>query len=616
MEKISLQNSSRPIIIISFLLLSVIWRPFFVFFIPGCLILFISFAQDIEFFELLIYIFGLSLSYWMAFFWLLKYLPISLTSSFVFTTIITLCISLYFLFKKKRPYNISFSGKSIVLILIFIFLGFLRFIPYFQLITPTGADMSWHTSISQLIINKNGVPDNYYPVFNIKEFNSFPSGFQTVSAIVSILGRLPSYRGSFIIACITYLLLPLFLYLFLKKFVSWPFALVSSISFSFFTSNPQGFPGWGGNPTIFALDFLIFFMALLDKIEGNKWFIIFSAFALSSVFLSHTVIFIQAVYALGISFLVFLILKKGYKFSNLSKYLLVLFIFILICLPYLFSANLGSATKEVQNWIKNWNIRSLGIDVKTISFWNLLLQALSIIFNYTFGALYLKFKHIVLPISILGIFIAMIKDYKRAVQYLVFAFVCILLILNVRYWILPFSYLIYPERTAIMIILPMSLFFSFTIEKIFTCSKKYFNLSDKLYKTIIFAILFLILEASYILNQNGYVRDFIGQNSVTPRDFKAIKWLGENTNSKDVIANNYGDAGLWIYPLISRAITSPHINVLYLYEVKPSVNPTYVYIGEKCVYDCPLRNEDFAKNPKHYKKIYSDGGVSIYKILN
>ena len=613
-----LQNNSRLIMIVFFLLSALIWRPFFVFFIPGCLILFIPFTQDIEFFELLIYISGLSLSYWMVFLWWLKYLPISLSNFFIFTTVITVCFSLYFLFKKKNPYNISFSSQNIILILIFIFLGFLRFIPYFQLITPTGADMSWHTSISQLIINKNGVPDNYYPAFNINGFNSFPSGFQTISAIISTLGRLPSYRGSFIVTCITYLLLPIFLYIFLKKYSSWPFALISSISFSFFTLNPQGFSNWGGNPTIFALDFLMFFIALIDKIEENKWFIIFSAFALASVFLSHTVIFIESAYVFGISLSVFLILKKRCKFSNLSKYFLVFFIFLLVCLPYLMSANLGSATQEVQNWIRSWGIYILGtygIDVKAISFWNLLLRVPLYILKYIFGNLFIKFSYISLIISALGIFVVILKDYKRAIQYLVFAFICILLILNVKYWILPFSYLIYPERTMIMIIIPMSFFFSSAVEKIFICSKKYINLSEKLYKTVIFLILFLVSSACYVFNQNGYIKDFIKLNSVTPQDFKAIKWLGENTSSKDVIANNYGDAGLWIYPLISRTITNPHINVMYLYEVKTSANPTYVYIGKKCVYDCSLKNENFDKNSK-YKKVYSENGVSIYKILN
>jgi len=607
----NLQNNLRLIIIIFFLLLAFAWHPFFVFFIPGCLILFISFAKDIEFFELLIYISGLSLSYWMALFWLLKYLPVSLTGFFIFTTVTVICVSLYFLFKKKRPYNISFSGQTVILTLIFIFLGFLRFVPYFQLITPSGADMSWHTSISQLIINKNGVPDNYHPAFNIQEFNSFPSGFQTISAIISIIGRLPSYRGSFIVTCITYLLLPLFLYLFLKKSVSWPFALATSIAFSFYTSNPQGFTGWGGNPTIFALDFLIFFMALLDKIEENRWFIIFSAFALTSVFLSHTVIFIQAAYAFGISLLVFLIIKKKYKFSDLSKYLLVLFVFALICLPYLLNVNLGSATQEVKNWIRNW-VTNMDHDWHGTIF-NFIWTIPLYISNYVFGLA--KFRFVALLFSFLGIIIAIYKERKKAVQYLVFAIVCILLILNVKYWILPFSYLIYPERTATMIIIPVSFFFSLTVEKIFSCSKKCLNLSDKFYKILIFAMLFIVLLPVPLFNGANYVQAIAGSNSVTPQDFKAIEWLGENTNPKDVIANNYGDAGLWIYPLISRPITTPHINVMYLYEVKPGANPTYVYIGKKCVYDCPLKKENFDKNSK-YKKVYSENGVSIYKILN
>jgi len=605
------QINSRLLIIVFFFLAGLIWHPMIVFFVPGFLILFFVFSKEIDFSELLIYIIGLSLSYWMVFFWLLKYVPISFSNFIILSSVVSFIIGIYFLVKKNEPYKISFSKKTLLLIAVFIFIGFLRFAPYIQLIAPTGADMSWHSTLTQLIVNKNGVPDNYYPALNIDTFNSFPSGFHTISAAISILGNLPGYKGAFIVTCLTYLVLSLFLYLLLKKFTSWPFALASAIAFSFFTLTPQGFSNWGGNPTAFAVAFLIFFIALIERAKENNWFIVFSAFALASVFLSHTVIFVESAYVFGISFLVFLVLKKEYKNFAFLKYFLILAVFILLCLPYLISADFGAGTAEIQNWIRGWNIRTLKINVTTVGFWDMLFKTLKFTVNYVFGI----FRYIAFPLSFLGIFLLWRENWKKALQYLIFAILCIALIVNVKYWALPLSYLIYPERTAVLIIIPMAVFFAFSSEKIFVFLKNYAHLSEKGCQVLVCLMLFLVLAATPAFNQADYIKEFIKQNSVTKEDLKAITWLKDNTNPQDIIDNNYGDAGLWIYPIASRRITTPHVNIMYLGRAKPNKNPSYVYIGKKCVYGCPLKDEDFIQNP-NYQKVYSEDGVSIYKILN
>lgn len=258
-------NNPRIVILFSFLLLSLLWRPFLVFIIPGILILFIPNRKKIDLIDLLIYIVGLSLAFWITAFWFLKYIPISLTGFFITITALTILLSVYFILKNKTSYKISLRYYNFLLITIFLFFLFLRLIPYFTLIAPAGADMSMHTYTTELIVRADGVPKNYRPILAIDTFNAFPQGFRTISAIISLLGKVPAYRATFILTCLTYFFLTAFLFLFLKKYASWQFSFISATAFSFFTVNPQGFASWGGNPTIFALVFLILFFGIFRQ---------------------------------------------------------------------------------------------------------------------------------------------------------------------------------------------------------------------------------------------------------------------------------------------------------------------------------------------------------------
>jgi len=603
----SIFNRSLLSIILFFLLISLFWKPLLIFVIPGILVIFIPILKKIEFFELLTYIIGFSMAFWISSFWFLKYIPISLTNFFIFTLAATILIIIYFFILKNAntKRGISVLSRDIFLVGIFLFIIYLRLMPFFRLITPSGADMSMHTYITELIIKANGVPHNYYPILQIDRFDSFPVGFHTISALISILGDMPSYRSTFLLSCLTYVFFSLFIFIFLKRYIRWEFAFLSSIAISFFTLNPQGFAFWGGNPSIFALDFLILLIIFLDMIHYSKWFILFSGLAMASIFLTHTLIFVQSAYIFGISFFIYVILNKEYKNFKWTNYFLIILIFIFLSSPYLISIDKGITTTKTLDWIRNW-VRNTS-HVWHGSIHNFVWTIPLYIKSYVGISLY------AIPFCLIGYILLFFMNRTIFYQYSAYLILCVLLILNAQYWILPFSYAIYPERVAVMAVIPLSLFFAITIESSFLLFKKGFNKKISLMMMVLMFLVFMILAIYSGRNFSGMISS---ANSVSKEDFDAMMWIRNNTSPDAIIKNNYGDSGLWIPAISFRTITNPHINVVYLYKMKYINDWEYVYIGTKCIYkdSCLLKTHNLEIDP-NYGRVYSKGGVFIYKTI-
>jgi hypothetical protein len=609
------RNLATRLTIVSCLcLITIIWKPILVFLIPGILILFLPAFKRIDLINLLAYMIGTSMSFWICSFWFLRFIPLSLTSLFLLITVIVALIGVCFLFRKARPYKISFGFRDVALVSLFVLVLGLRSLPIRYSVAPAGADMSMHTYITDLIVNADGIPESYHPILGIDEFSSFPVGFHTISALVALVGNMPSFEAAFIMTSFTYAFLTLTLFVFLQGYVSWEWAFISSVIFTSFTKVPQGFVGWGGNPTVLALAMFILFMSLLDRTKGgNKWLIVLSAVCLASVLLSHSIIFIQSFYIFGISFSIYLLLAKEYKNHRWIKYFEILVLFFVVIMPYLMGLDRGITTPETLRWIQNWVRNTDWVWHGTISdfVWTIPLY----IKGYVFGKLDV-FLSVLFFVTVVGVACLFAQDLKKGIQHTVFLLVCVLVILNAKYWVLPFSYAIYPERVTIMVIVPLSLFFAFASESLLDHlrDKRPFKEGILNFLPLVLLLMMMILVPKY--NREQYIHLAVDQSSVTEADLEAFYWLKDHTNETDVIQNNYGDGGLWIPSIISRPITNAHINVVYLDKVKQVGEPTYVYVGKKCVYAdrCELDNSDFKDN-SGYELVYSEDGVYIYRII-
>ena len=192
----------------------------------------------------------------------------------------------------------------------------------------------------------------------------------------------------------------------------------------------------------------------------------------------------------------------------------------------------------------------------------------------------------------------------------------IILIINSSYWFLPYSYLLFSERIAILLLIPFSIAMGYLIKIIL--DKKILN--NYLPKSMhfpfqtIFFILIIILSYS---NYTHYLTVSNYYSMVTKQDLDAFDWILENTEQDALFLNNYGDAGLWIPAITLRKSRTIQTVPVYFDETEKylsSLKPNYVYFGEKMVYTKELDYYSYDSQPELYEKVYVNDKVTIFRI--
>lgn len=592
----------------------IIWRPLPLFFTPGLLLLFFDWKTEhtATFFINILYS---SLSYWIISFWWLKYLPIALTTLYYTTlalTALALVIGSAFL---PRQTKFTISGQDLITICTFFAVGAFRFAPMVTALVPSGADMSMHAYIAALIAHANGIPASYEPILNIQHFDTFPVGFHAITALIALSGEIELYRASFIMTCFSYAALTLALFSLLKTCFDWLPSLVTALCCSFLTRDPQRFVCWGGNPTIFALTFIIVLIPLFAKLESSPLRnTLLAASLVCAVFLTHTVVFVQSAYILSFSLLAAGLVTKRFNKTNVTLLLVVAALIFLLATPYLLNLNNRLVTDYTLDWIKNW-VRN------TEHAWQgSVANCLWTIPSYVRQRLLTRnLSGIMLQLMACYGALVLVKKNLQALSFcLAFLLGCGLLIANARYWSLPFSSAIYPERVAVMIIIPLSVLVAAGLTDVSMKVARLHFFNQVSMRRITVALLLLALAVSSFQHGCRFYATCISKlAAVSSDDLKAILWLKANTPSTALVENNYGDAGAWIPAIAERPVTDPHINVVYLDKCqKPAENASYVFIGAKCIYSesCPRQAADFASNAS-YRLLFNANNAYVFQKL-
>ena len=194
----------------------------------------------------------------------------------------------------------------------------------------------------------------------------------------------------------------------------------------------------------------------------------------------------------------------------------------------------------------------------------------------------------------------------------------VVLIINSKYWILPFSQLLWSERVGMLLIIPMSVAFGYLIKIIFDIKfyEKHVTQNKVFIRSIqgFFIISLLILSFN---NYQHYIRVSNIFSMVTQEDLDAFDWILNNTEEDALFLNNYGDAGLWISPITLRKTRIIQMVPIYMDETEKylsSLQPEYVYIGNKQVYSINLDVNSFISDPSNYEQVYKKNDVMIFKI--
>ncbi|HYY15219.1 MAG TPA: hypothetical protein VE965_00975, partial [Gammaproteobacteria bacterium] len=213
-------------------------------------------------------------------------------------------------------------------------------------------------------------------------------------------------------------------------------------------------------------------------------------------------------------------------------------------------------------------------------------------------------------LSVLGWVVLAIRRPRLALASGVGAMTVVGLVINSMYWLLPLSYAIYPERVALLLLLPCALGIGALLDGLRGCAARR--------DLLLWGMAALIVVVAVSQNEKLFRKGVIPNALISEADLKAIHWIAETTAPGAIIQNHYGDAGLWIPAIAFRPITDPHLSPFFFDEFRaasPRLKAKYVYVGKKKLLGEPISREEFDSRPDKYRKVYDHDEVVIYEIV-
>jgi len=483
-------------------------------------------------------------------------------------------------------------------------LAALRFAPLLIAAAPPGADMSMHAYMTRLILEADGVPRSYLPLLPIREFGSYAAGLPALGAMTAALGAGTAVDGAFAAAVLAQLLATLAVYAYVRERAGATAALLAALLAGVATRDPQHFFEWGGNPTVLSLAFATLGLWALEGLGDERLprRTLLVPLLFAAAVLTHAVIPCALAYVLPPLLLYRLVRLKGAARGRmLLRGMLLAAVLALLVAPAL--ADIAPSVSPAERaWIMRW--QRLPIHVPPGPFWMLPL-GLAIQIGVRLGAIYAVW----LAAALLAR-----RRWRCApiTEELILGAGVLLLVANARVWLLPGSYALLPDRTLLLIVPCSARIIAASLDQ---ARARLWLPATALRRRLFAACFGGSLAAGAVLWYLLGLRDV----SVTADDREAIAWIARQTPPGAVIANNYGDAGLWIPALALRAVVTPHVNVTYFDEVAPwrDRSPDFLFVGARRVYDIdsPYVLAEVRSRPERYREVFTSGNAAVFRVL-
>ena len=577
---------------------------------PGILLIQARWEKQRALSDLIPMVIATSLAFWIVSFWFVPYLrfPLSLWAYVVIG--LAGLLSAMGLWARRDETLLIFDRREVFATSLLMFAIALRFSLFWRWpLAPAGADVTMHSYMAALIATRDTVPSSHEPLLPIDRFGAYPAGFQALMALMSLLGGLPVYRSALLMEVTTLSLLTLAFYRFLRVFWDPPISAVVALLVTFLPRNPQFFIQWGGDPTLLALALLVIILGLLPWLQqrlGPSGWALCALIAAASV-LTHLIPVIGLLYIM-IPLVVYAGICERHAWQgteplvmrNMLGIGLISVLLLAVCLPNLFSTEVSAAEVE---WVRRFQQEWAG-DAWRGTLENAPVTIPQYLVQKIFGGPFLA-------LSCLGLLVLAYRHPRLAVASVIWILTVVGLIINSMYWLLPLSYALYPERVALLLLLPLGLGIGAMLDAV----------RKLLPKTTlpIWIMAALVLFTAVRENEKLFYHGLTAHCLLTEADLKAMQWLQVHTNPGDVIHNRYGDAGLWIPALASRVITDPHLSPFYFDEFRAAstrLKARYVYVGKKKLLGEPIVVEEFESAPAKYRRVYDHDGVIIYQIIS
>ncbi|HUT04394.1 MAG TPA: hypothetical protein VM163_10940 [bacterium] len=449
-------EAARTICMIVLLVLLVLFPAVGMFVLPAALLWVLGGFRSLDRFTRAIYCIFFGISCWTWLPWLTRYVPISL-SSLIWVVMLALAGILVFLAmsRKRQPRQPTRRlGKSACLLLAVLTAAIVlaRLLPAISPNAPPGADPSMHTYNARLIIDSDSIPRTHRPLLPIDSFGEYPIGFSTLAACSSLMGGMEVQNSTLIWTGLTYVLLTFGLFLLLRVWFTQAISLVTAAAATSLARVPQDYCEWGGNPTVLSLALVLAaFAALFSLKQNHRLPDLFAQASLwAAALLIHAIPFLAAAYfllAFGLCLLVrAVILRRAQELKACAAQCAwVLLIALLLVTPFLAGYSVNVSPKEIE-WVKWWQRDADHVWHGSIHncLWTIPLYVARV------------FRYHIVGFAVLGLFFS-IFSWRRRMWIMLSSVVFLLLILNSQYWVLPFSYALYPERMAAMLIAPIAL---------------------------------------------------------------------------------------------------------------------------------------------------------------
>ncbi len=557
---------------------------------------------------------ALSLSTWIAVFTLLKFIALPLDVCIFSILLISMAVWIIRLSVRKtrirviRP-DIWMCGVGLILSLLF---GQLAV----SLIAPSGGDMATHSYIARLILEKNTYPDSYEPLIPIRHFGSYSSGMPLVIAVVSRTLNIPIYTGALLVTIATYVWFGLSLYYFLQHFFPRPISAGTALFATLCSPAVLYYLPWGGNPTVLSLGFLVQAITLsLELLSAHKTSLSVRAAILPGLvffasFATHHIPFIASLYALIPILIGYALQSTGKRFF--FRFTLTLAgTLALLSIPFFLDVKYPSpATLEL---IRDWQRGDHGhVWRGTLS---TIIPTLPLYLMDRLGSLTMA--------AATGALLVTLFIRRKIPTWFVWTLgMGIFGIINSRYWLLPLSPLLYPERISTILIIPFSWSIALGItESIQVLKRLKPNGIGIVLGSIGISVIIWGSIPAFRHNFSETIARSQAETSVTGDDLRAILWIAANTPAHAIIANNYGDAGIWIPAIAYRKVTYNDANPYdfdELFAAQRLLTPTYMYIGAKIVYSQGdhLRFTISSPEIRNASPVFRSGNARVFPLFS
>ena len=424
-----------------------------------------------------------------------------------------------------------------------------RLLPYGAWLVAPGADMSLHSLSALLLVWHDGLPRSYEPLLPIHKFGAYTPGLHALAADVALLSGLPAYRAAFLVSVGAYGLLQVALFAALKRFFSPATAALAAVIGLGLARVPQAFLGWGANPTVLALAFVVAAAALLSRGTGRSPAVA-AGLLLGAAVLCHTMVAACAVAAFPLVFAAVIALPPDERRRAHERFVIAALIALLAAAPFLLALHFTLSSGE-RAWLadhlrthyaSDWQLRYARAYPVAVA-------------RYVIGTLNDAF----LAVSLAGLLVAFRDrrpEKRRALIALTATALVLILLAATARWGGVGPLVVFPERPMAVLTVILCAGLAFLVEWLLA------------HRRLLSIAALTILAATAAERANRYYRGGRANVMVGTDDLAAMRWIEGHTGPLDVVCNDYGTAGLWVPALAGRSISAPHLPPFYFDEFR------------------------------------------------